>query len=116
MARAEPLPPDVVPVREVPWEDEAGRIVLRVPRFGNDFLGRVLRRFFTERPSRVKLDALGSFAWRSMDGNACLSEIAEALDAAFGEEKGTDAPARLEAFLRTLHRYGWITFRRKVDT
>ena len=109
MKRAPSLPPDVVPVPGVEWREEGDRVTLLVPRFGNDFLGRMLRRFFHEGTARVRLDVLGSAAWRNMDGKKSLAEIAAALEAAEGgDEKG--AAARLERFLGTLHRHGWISF------
>jgi len=114
MARVPSLPPDVVPVPGADWREEGDRVILLVPRFGNDLLGRVLRRFLREGTARVRLDDLGSAAWRCMDGRRTLAEIAALLREAAGEGAG-DVTARLRAFLGTLHRHGWISFVRREE-
>ena len=109
-----PLPGDLHVERLVAWREEEDGVVLLVPRFGRGrtgrFLGRLLRR---EAPIHVRLDALGSRAWLSMEPGRSLEEIARLVDgdptaADAGAPAGTDAAGRLDRFLRRLCREGWI--------
>lgn len=91
--------------------NDDGRIVLTVPHTGVfDKIAQVL--FFQPKQTYLKLDALGSFVWRQIDGSITVEELAQRVDREFGEDA---APLydRLVAFLQILHRNRFITFQKK---
>lgn len=96
-----------VPRRLATWmEDEQGRVVLERPKpttTGLRGIGDLISWWLS--PRRVRLDALGSTAWRRLDGHATVAETAEALAAAHGID---DAQNRAAHFVRLLHREGYL--------
>ena len=104
-SRAAPIPGEVRVQRAVPWEEEEeGRVVLLVARFGKGRLGRLLSKVLRKGPIRVRLDEMGSRAWRLFESGRTVQDVAEAL----AEEGETQLEARLDSFLRQLHRSGCI--------
>lgn len=101
---------DLAPVRLARWEEAGDRVVLqrpRPPRGGlKGFLGRVS---YSLSASRIRLDDVGSFAWRRLDGRTTVGEAAEAMRQHFGE-KAEPAEERLGQFVRTLRREGMLAF------
>jgi hypothetical protein len=96
-----------VPRRLASWrEDEQGRVVLDRPRPTTTGLRRVgdLISWWLS-PRRVRLDALGSTAWRRFGDHTTVAEVAEALADAHGIE---DARNRAAHFVRLLHREGYL--------
>jgi hypothetical protein len=96
-----------VPRRLASWrEDEQGRVVLERPRPATTGLGGVgdLISWWLS-PRRVRLDALGSTAWRRLDGRTTVAGVAETL----AREHGiADAPNRAAHFVRLLQREGYL--------
>lgn len=87
-------------------QDELGRVVLERPRpttTGLKGLGDLLSWWLS--PRRVRLDALGSTAWKRLDGRTTVAEVAETLEA---EHRIEDAPDRAVFFVRLLHREGYL--------
>jgi hypothetical protein len=108
------FPPDVIVVREVPWREEEGRVVILAPRFSESFFGRLQRRLFGDSTVKIKLDDLGTHAWKAFDGTSPIVEIAASLEEAFGE-KAESALDRLDLFLGELVRNGWVSCHQKVS-
>ena len=61
------------------------------------------------RSARIRLDALGSFTWRRLDGHATVGEIAAALREEFGDQADA-AEERVGRFLRGLHRDDFVAY------
>jgi len=60
-------------------------------------------------PRRLRLDDVGSFCWRQMDGRRTAGDIAEALRTEFGESV-EPAELRLAQFVRLLQREELVSF------
>lgn len=99
---------DVVAKHSIEWEDgQEGLAVLLVPRFRKGPLARWVQPRLKRPHIRVKLDEIGSFAWRRMDGLKKFSEIASEMRAHFGE-KAEPAEDRLQKFLILLYKDKFI--------
>ena len=96
-----------VPRRLASWtEDAQGRVVLERPRpatTGLRGVGDLISWWLS--PRRVRLDALGSTAWRRLEGDTTVAEVAEALAV---EHEIEDARSRASHFVRLLHREGYL--------
>ena len=96
-----------VPVRLSDSLEEDGRVVVLAPRFRNR-LGKGLVRLAKRDPSfRVRLDDFGSEAWRAIDGERAVGEIADMMRGRFGD-RAEPAEERLVEFLRRLHNAGVV--------
>ncbi len=108
-------PSDLVVVREVPWREENDLVVILAPRYSKHTLfGRLLRRLFGDSTVRLKMDALGSHAWKLFDGSTTVAEMTASLEEAFGEE-AVKAEARLGLFLKELQRNDWVRCMQRVE-
>ena len=89
---------------------EGGRVAIRVPRFD----GPVLRRLLLPRLRRphflVRLDDLGSAAWRLCDGTRTGDRIAADLEGLFPGQ--ADLRPRVALFLRALVAQGHVSAER----
>lgn len=101
---------DVVPVRVAQWDEQADRVVVRRPRPHAPWYLLPLEwiRFGLAVP-RIRLDAVGSAAWRACDGRNTVADIALRIRAEFG---GPAEPVeeRLGHLVRRLWREGLITY------
>jgi len=89
---------------DVAWHEAGGRVVIVRRKFGR--AGSALLRLFRVSPDLVlRLDALGSAAWRAMDGRR-VEEVLEALRRE--DPEADDLPARLGRYLSTLASNGLI--------
>jgi hypothetical protein len=79
---------------------EGERLAIRVPRFDGSILRRWLVPILRRPDFHVRLDDLGTAAWRLFDGVRTGEEIAAALDDRFPGQP--DLRLRLAVFLRTL--------------
>jgi hypothetical protein len=84
-------------------EPDGERIVLLRPRFVRGPLAWWLQPILPHPYLKVHLDDVGSFIWQRCDGRTTVAEIAEAMEAAFGE-RVSPAIDRLALFLRQLER------------
>ena len=95
---------DVIPQHAIGWEDgPEERAVLLVERFRKGPLARWLQPRLKRPHIRVKLDEIGSFVWRSMDGATQFRSIAAAMRERFGE-RAEPAEDRLQKFLILLYK------------
>ena len=95
---------NVVAERTVVWEDgRDGTAVLLVPRFRKGRLARWIMPKLSRPHMRVKLDEVGSFAWRLMDGATPFTEIAQAMQERFGD-RVAPAQERLMKFFTVLYK------------
>ena len=84
---------------DVEVREEAGRVVLVRHRFG-PVRSRIVRLFGAEPDLTIRLDPLGSRAWRLMDGRRTVAQVRAALEAEFPGE--ADVGARLGRLVGTL--------------
>ena len=99
---------DVVATRAIEWEDgPEDRAVLLVPRFRKGPLARWLQPRLKRPHIKVKLDELGTFVWRRLDGATPFCRIAEAMREQFGEQ-AEPAEARLKAFFTLLYKDNFV--------
>lgn len=102
--RRQPPWHDVVVERAVEWEDgPGGGAVLLVPRFRRGPLARWLQPRLRNKCIRVKLDEIGSFAWRRFDGRTRFQDIVSAMQSHFGA-RAEPADDRLQKFCAILQK------------
>ena len=68
------------------FEDlEDGTVDVLIPRYGENVMGRLLKKILSNRPVRVHLDDVGTHVWRLCDGDRTVKQIGESLHEQFGE-------------------------------
>jgi hypothetical protein len=105
----------VIPKRRLEWEDGQGDLaVLLVPRFRRGPLSKWLQPRLKRPHIRVKLDRIGSFVWRRMDGAKTFNQVLGEMRTEFGE---TIEPAedRLIKFFSILHKDRFIELYTSAD-
>lgn len=78
----------VTPVRVAEWEEqEDGRVVVHRPEPRTSGLRYLVDRLLFEMSTRrIRLDPVGSTAWRALDGARSVADVAALLRAEFGED------------------------------
>ena len=117
MARRPPTPGRVVdllelePVRCVPWREGLdGRVVIERPRPPvNGLRSLIDRAGWLVTPRRIRLDDIGSFAWRRLDGATKVRTLAGVMREAFPDCRD-QLEERLGAYLRAMRRLKVIAF------
>lgn len=102
---------ELTPVRRVPWlEREDGRVVIERPRPPIDGVFGLFRcAGWMIAPRRIRLDEIGSFAWRRLDGATKVRALAGAIRDAF-PESCDHLEERLGEHLRSMCRLRLISF------
>lgn len=95
-------------------KSENNRIEVSVPNTG--FFNRIAQLFF-HRPkvSRIELDDIGSFLWQQIDGTHTVGQLADALQAEFGEQV-QPLYDRIVQYLRTLQGLRFIYYPKRKDS
>lgn len=100
---------DRKPIRNenIKWTvDDNGKVTLHIENKG--FFNRIAQKLFGKpKVSFVHLDSNGSFIWQLFDGQKDLTEIANAVDAHFGEA-AHPLYVRLAKYCQILESYGFI--------
>lgn len=100
----------LVPSRAVDFEESGGRITLvRTPPDTEGWRRLVERLLYELQAHRIRLDEMGSAAWRLMDGRNTVADIVRSLRADFGDAV-EPAEERLSKLLQILYREKLITF------
>ena len=104
---------ELEPVRCVPWlENVDGNVVIDRPRPPLDGLrGLIERTNWWLTPRRIRLDEIGSFAWRRLDGVTKVRTLAEVMREAFPDSRH-QIEERLGVYLRAMRRLRVIDFPR----
>jgi len=97
------------PVRTAPWDDAGDRVVLRRPRPERGLRHALEWVGWWLAPRRLRLDPIGSLAWRQLDGVTAAGAVAAALRERFGQA-AEPAEQRLGTLLRMLRRDGFVAF------
>jgi len=102
---------ELTPMRQVPWlERDDGRVVIDRPRPPIDGLGGLFRRAgWMLAPRRIRLDEVGSFAWRRLDGATKVRALAGVMRDAF-PDSCDQLEERLGDYLRAMRRLCLISF------
>jgi hypothetical protein len=100
----------LAPVRLAEWEEDRGKVVVLRPFPTARGVRGLLDRFFHRMSaSRIRLDEVGSVAWRALDGSRTVAEIAELLREEFGE-KVDPADRRLAHLIWQMRREGLVVY------
>ena len=102
---------ELTPMRRVPWlERDDGRVVIERPRPPIDGIGGLIRRVgWMIAPRRIRLDEIGSFAWRRLDGATKVRALAGVIRDAF-PDSCDQLEERLGAHLKAMRRLRLISF------
>ena len=102
---------EVTPVRTADWIERGERVVVIRPQPERPGLrGLVDRLLFLLSARRIRLDAVGSFAWLHLDGERSVGQVAELLRKEFGE-RVEPAEERLGHLVRVFRREGLVGYR-----
>ena len=112
-----PWSDDIIASKNLEWEgDPDGRVVLLVPRFRKGILAKWLQPRMKSPFMRVKLDKIGSFIWKNIDGSKNFGNIANDMMEHFGD-KCHPADERLKKFYLMLYKSQFIKlFKLDSDT
>ncbi len=101
----------LIPERKMDWETnpETQFVVIKKPKFKNPLIKKYLLPRLKRPDYSVKLDKIGSFVWKNIDGKVSFAEIAEKMKKEFGESI-KPADDRLGQFINSLRRYDFIRF------
>ncbi len=102
---------ELEPVRCVPWQENVdGRVVIDRPRPPLRGIRSLFERAnWFMSPRRVRLDEVGSFAWRRLDGSTKVRALADAMREAF-PDSCQELEERLGEHLRAMRRLRLIAF------
>jgi hypothetical protein len=102
---------ELTPMRQVPWlERDDGRVVIERPRPPIDGLRGLIRcAGWMLAPRRIRLDEIGSFAWRRLDGATKVRALAGVIRDAF-PDSCDQLEERLGAHLKAMRRLRLISF------
>lgn len=101
---------ELVPERSADWEERADRIVLLRPRPSASGPRRLFDWLaYQLAAKRLRLDEVGTFSWRRMDGRRTVHQIASDLRREFGAQV-EPAEERLGRFVQQLQREELVRF------
>lgn len=102
---------ELIPVRVAEWTERGDRVVLERPRPAKRGLrGLIDRLLFLLSARRIRLDALGSYAWLRIDGQKTVGQVAAKLREEFGSEV-EPVEERLGHLVRILRSEGLVGYR-----
>ena len=84
-----------------------GTVDVLMPRYGENVIGRLLKKVLSNHPVRIHLDDIGTSVWRLCDGGRTVHQIGQSLHDEFGE-RIEPVYDRLETFLKQMMGAGLI--------
>jgi len=104
---------DLIPVKNIEWEihPDTGLVNLKRPKFKALLLKKYLSPLLSDPYFRIKLDEIGTFVWREIDGHKNVAMIAAALEKAFGA-RVYPVHERLGKFIISLKRSRFIDYQK----
>ncbi len=101
---------ELTPVRRAPWREQGDRVVLERPPVVGRGPRALLERLLQALSVRcIRLDEVGSCAWRLLDGCHTVGEVAAELRQHFGEAV-EPAEERLGHLVRQLRQQGLLAY------
>jgi hypothetical protein len=101
---------ELAPVRLASWQEKDGRVVLERPRPSGRGVGAWWDRVSHALSARrIRLDAVGSFAWKRLDGRSSVAQVARELRQEFGDDV-EPAEERLGLLVRQLRGEGFLAY------
>jgi hypothetical protein len=102
---------ELEPVRLAPWREcENGRVIIDRPRPPlRGLRGLLAGANWLLTPRRIRLDDIGSFAWRRLDGVTKVRSLAVVMRDTFPDSR-EQLEERLGAYLRAMRRLQLIAF------
>jgi hypothetical protein len=101
---------EIVPVRLAEWEEVGDRVVVIRPAPGGRGIKRLLNLFFFALAARrIRLDDMGSVAWKLLDGEMTVAQVAGKLREEFGE-RVEPAEERFGHQVRVFRREGLVAY------
>lgn len=96
------------PKRAVQWEEnEDGTVILLTPKFENKLLVKYLLPRMKSKNIKIKLDDVGSWVWRHIDGERTILQIGELMEHELAE-RAQPVYERLGLFMNMLLRRKFI--------
>ena len=96
------------PQRAVQWEEnEDGTVILLTPKFENKLLVKYLLPRMKSKNIKIKLDDVGSWVWRHIDGERTILQIGELMEHELAE-RAQPVYERLGLFMNMLLRRKFI--------
>ena len=106
---------DVVPVRLADWREDGDRVVLvRPPPRASWYLLPVEWLRWALAVRRIRLDAVGSAAWRACDGTRSAADIVPLIRSTFGAD-AEPIEQRMGVLIRRLRGEGLLAYRDHDD-
>jgi hypothetical protein len=100
----------LAPCRIAEWEEGDGRVILLRPFPTTVGFRGLLDRFFHRMSARrIRLDEMGSSAWRSLDGTRTVAEVGELMRREFGD-RVDPVEERLANLIWMLRREGFLAY------
>jgi hypothetical protein len=101
---------EIKPVRVAEWEEVGDRVVVIRPAPGGRGFKRLVNLlFFALAARRIRLDDVGSAAWRQLDGENTVAQVALKLREEFGE-RIEPAEERFGHQVRVFRREGLVAY------
>jgi len=100
---------ELAPRRVAPWSESGGRVVLQVEAPERPWRTPLDWLSYKMSTKKVRLDEVGSFAWKLLDGRRTVAQVAQKLRVEFGEQVDP-AEERLGEMIRMLRRGGMIAY------
>jgi len=103
-----------IPEHAREWEinQESQLVIIKKPKFENEFLKKHILSRMRRPYFRINLDAYGSFVWKNIDGHTTVYEIGSRLKTVFGESI-EPVYERLAIFIQTLAQNKCINYQVK---
>ncbi len=106
---------EMIPMRRLPSSLKDGAVYVIKPKLKSRPGGWFLRRLHKPNEIKVKLDPMGTAAWKRCDGSNTVQDIANSLRKEFGQDI-EPAEERLAALLEIMESNGLISYKRgEVD-
>lgn len=100
----------LAPQRIADWEEVDGRVVmLRPDPVGVGPRGWMDRFFHKMSAHRIRLDDMGSFAWKQLDGERTVAEVGELMRGEFGD-RVDPVEERLGHMVWTMRKEGFLAY------
>ena len=100
----------LAPKRVAEWEEVDGRVVVLRPEPVSVGFRSWLDRFFHKMSAhRIRLDEVGSFAWKQLDGQRTVADVGDLLRGEFGD-RVDPVEERLGHMIWTMRKEGFLAY------